>query len=164
MGVSLLWAGDDATVLGVVPFFLDKVGVVIPGDISTVPCRCGGKGEVAFVADFLPTGVHPGVEERVGGRFHLFVRSHVDGAIGIVIVGAGRCIAALHTTYIRHGRIDGVGAEEAVIATKCGETALRSATNRLVLRGKDKENVRDIRCPTVHILCIGYFVLDVTVL
>ena len=64
---SSLWSGDDATVLGVVPFFLDKVGVVIPGDIGTVTCRRGGKGEVAFVADFLPTGVHPGVEERVGG-------------------------------------------------------------------------------------------------
>jgi|SRR5579884_2516056 len=50
--INSLWPRNNAAALGVVPFFLYKVGIVVPGDIGAVAGRCA-KGEVALVSNFL---------------------------------------------------------------------------------------------------------------
>ena len=158
-----LGTGDGAAVLAIVPFFLNEIGVVVPIDIRPIT---GGwaKGEVTLIANFLTARVCPGVEERVGSGLHLLVGGNVDGAIGIIIVGAGRGIAALHTANVGHSCVNGVGSKVAVIAAESRETALGAATDYLVLGSEDKENVRNVGCPAICILRIGHFVLNITVL
>src|SRR5690348_6873077 len=160
----LLWSRYGTIALCIVPLLLDKIGISVPIDIRAITGRWTER-EVAFIPNFLSAGVSPGVEERISCRLHLLVRRDIDRTIGIIItIGAGSCIAALHTTYVWHNRINTIRAKCTVIATKRREAALKPATDRLVLRGKYKENVRNVCCPDIHILCVNHLVLHITVL
>ena|SRR5580700_548074 len=108
----------------VVPLFLDDVGMAVHNDVAA---RGKYFTEVpgALVADLLATGIEPGVQERIGCRFVLLVRGHINRAICIEItIRADRCATGGEVRAgVRHGRIDGVTPKEAMVGAESSEAA-----------------------------------------
>src|SRR5205085_12361189 len=155
---------QDAATAGIVPFLLYFVGMAVPDDVAAL--RVGSaKLPGALVSNLIANYVVPGVEVRIGCSFYLLVRGNVDGAIGIkVMVGAGRNTAGRQVrSGIRHGSILRVAAKGAVIGAEIAEAARTATANVLSFCCEDKEDIVDVRGPTLHLLGMRYFALYLSI-
>src|SRR6266700_303037 len=76
------------------------------------------------------------------------------------MVGAGRNTAGRQVrSGIRHGSILRVAAKGAVIGAEIGEAARTATANVLSFCREDKEDIVDVRGPTLHLLGMRYFAL-----
>src|SRR5947209_75053 len=160
-----LWAGQDASTLGVVPFLLHNVRVAIPGNIGTVGAS-GTEVPDTLIADFLAARVIPGIDERVCCCLHLLVGGNIDCAIGIMIAirTGGRTTGILACPGVGHSGVDGIGAKVVMIRAEVGETTYRARADNLIFGREDKEDVRDTWCPAIYTHSMRDFVLDILVL
>src|SRR6202007_1055397 len=148
-----------------IPFFLDFVGMAVPGHVATLSIG-GAKDPGALVPNLVTSAIVPGSTQRVSSSFYLLMRSNIDGAIGVeVVVGAGGNTAGAQIgTGIRHRGVERVAAKVAVVSAECGEAALATSANILPLSGEDKENFVDARGPAVHLLGMRDFGLNLCIL
>src|SRR5947209_10365087 len=151
MAVGGLRASQNAAAFGIVPFLLELVSVAIEDHVAALGIG-GTEVPGALIADLAAAGVKPGIQQGIGRRLHLLVRSHVDRAIGIeVVVGAGGDTTGCKVSAgVGHGGIDGVGPEGTVISAEERETALVTGKTYVFSLGcKDKEDVVNAGRPVV---------------
>src|SRR5581483_2748007 len=137
----MLRPGEDAATDIVIPLLLKDIVVAMEVDIAALGVeRTEHPG--TLVANLLPAGVNPGVEQRVGRGLHLLVRGHIDRLVGIISVGTGARVAA-KACRVGHGRVDGVAAEEVMIRAEgiAGALRLRAIKTQVLARlGEDEED------------------------
>src|SRR5437588_1273372 len=138
--------------------------MAVPDHVATL--RVGSaKLPGALVSNLIADQVVPGVEMRIGCSFYLLMRGNVNRAISIkVMVGAGRNTAGRQVrSGIRHGSILRVAAKGAMIGAEIGEAARTTTANIFSFGREDKEDIVDVRGPTVHLLGMRYFALYLSI-
>src|SRR5947209_11470896 len=117
--------------------------MAVPVDIGTISID-STKSPCTLISDLLSTAIQPGVQERIGGSLHLFVRGHVDSFVSCLVIIRTLSAVTAKAGGVRHGCVNSVTSKEVVIGTESVGSALGLRTvDTEILTGfsEDEEDV-----------------------